>query len=121
VRTGLYSPVNIKMEKCKQAVGYEIISRVFTRLALEREITEPLAKLPHEYEDKVFRELNYGPVEGKFGYLIFKNDSRYDLEQELQLDIIGADIVWPKEAAEYERFNMVTEANSGTSLVLFRK
>ena len=46
-----------------------------------------MTKLPEEYEDKVFKELNYDPVEGKFGYLIFKNDSEYNLEQELQLDL----------------------------------
>ena len=63
------------MEKCKSKEGYEILSRVFTRIAMSREITEPLQKLPQEYEDKVFRELNYGPVDGKFGYLVFKNDS----------------------------------------------
>ena len=38
----------------------------------------------------------------------------------MQLDIIGADIVWPEDARDYERFNIVTDANS-TSLILFRK
>ena len=42
-----------------------------------------MTKLPEEYEDKVFKELNYTPVEGKYGYLIFKNDSDHSLEQEL--------------------------------------
>ena len=42
-----------------------------------------MTKLPEEYEEKVFKELNYAPVEGKYGYLIFKNDSEHPLEQEL--------------------------------------
>ena len=47
-------------------------------------MTEPhnnaLSELPPEYEDRVYRELNYGPVDGKFGYLIFKNEAKYELE-----------------------------------------
>ena len=38
----------------------------------------------------------------------------------MQIDLIGAEIVWPEDARDYERFNLVTEVNS-TSLVLFRK
>ena len=80
VRTGIYSPVNIRLEKCKNSTGYEVLQKVFTTIAMSREIKEPLQKLPQEYENKVFRELNYGPVDGKFGYLVFKNDSKYPLE-----------------------------------------
>jgi len=80
VRTGIYTPVPFKLERCERGYGYEIISRVFTRYALGRDISEPLKDLPKEYEEKIYRELNYDPVESKFGYLIFKNDSKYDLE-----------------------------------------
>ena len=83
IRTGIYTPVPFRLEKGERSYGYEIISRVFTRRALGRDISEPLKDLPKEYEEKVCRELNYDPVESKFGYLIFKNDSKYDLEQEL--------------------------------------
>ena len=68
------------MEKCKNSVGYALLATVFTSIAKGRQITEPLQKLPPEYDENVFRELNYGPVDGKFGYLVFKNDSKYPLE-----------------------------------------
>lgn len=87
MRTGIYSPITVKLEKCKPDAAYEIMEKVFTQIALSKEINDPMTKLPEEYEDKVFKELNYDPVEGKFGYLIFKNDSEYNLEQELQLDL----------------------------------
>ena len=87
VRTGIYSPITVKLEKCKPEAAYEIMEKVFTQIALSKEINDPMTKLPEEYEDRVFKELNYDPVDGKFGYLIFKNDSEYNLEQELQLDL----------------------------------
>ena len=96
------------------------MEKVFTQFALEREINDPMTKLPPEYEDQVFKELNYSPVEGKYGYLIFKNDSEHPLEQELQLDLQGADIIWPEDARDYERYTQITEVGE-TSLVLFRK
>ena len=56
----------------------------------------------------------------KFGYLLIKNDSKYALEQELQLELIGAEIVWPEDARDYDRFNVFTDVGS-TSLILLRK
>ena len=83
VRTGIYSPITVRLEKCQPDSAYQIMEKVFTQFALSREINDPMTKLPEEYEDKVFKELNYAPVEGKYGYLIFKNDSEHPLEQEL--------------------------------------
>ena len=72
--------MNIKLEKCKNSAGYAMLQKIFTNIAESREINEPLQKLPAEYDNRVFRELNYGPVDGKFGYLVFKNESKYPLE-----------------------------------------
>lgn len=120
MRTGIYSPITVKLEKCKPESAYDIMEKVFTNIALGFEISDPMTKLPDEYEDKVFKELNYAPVEGKYGYLIFKNDSEHPLEQDLQLDLAGADIIWPEDARDYERFTQVVDAGK-TSIILFRK
>ena len=62
VRTGIYSPFNIKIERCRNNVAYEILSNVFSSIAESRDITEPLQKLPQEYDNKVYRELSYNPL-----------------------------------------------------------
>ena len=49
IRTGIYSPYNIKLEKCKTNIAYPIMSAMFTNIAKGKEITEPLQKLPPEY------------------------------------------------------------------------
>ena len=36
IRTGIYSPVNIKMEKCKNNTGYSLLANVFTNIAKGR-------------------------------------------------------------------------------------
>ena len=79
-----------------------------------------MTELPSEYKKRCFKDIDSNPIHGLYGYILYKNISKYSMEQKLKIDIQGAEIIWPQEVVEFERFKLETEPES-YSLILFRK
>ena len=60
------------------------------------------------------------PVEGLFGFMAFRNESKLELEQKLQVEMEDAEVVWPKEARGNAEFIMNTPPGD-IGMILFRK
>ena len=87
VRTGVYSPDPIKLEKCERENAYQALSCIFKQFSEEKANSElePLKELPPEYKNGCYKDLEFKPISGMFGYMAFRNNSKILLEQKMQI------------------------------------
>ena len=122
VRTGLYSEEDIELEPYDREYGYEALAEVFSKNSSlkSKANLETMTDVPDEYKKRCFKDIDFSPVPGLFGYIIYTNVSSYALEQKLKIQLEGAEIVWPQAARDFYEFTLVTEPNSN-GIILTRK
>ena len=42
-----------------------------------------MTELPAEYKNRCYKDIDYNPVHGLYGYILYKNLSKYPLAQKL--------------------------------------
>ena len=82
IRTGIYAPIDLMLEKYERSSGYHALSQVFAQISDKKIIKnlQLMTELPSEYKNRCFKDIDADPVHGLYGYLLFKNISNYNME-----------------------------------------
>ena len=122
IRVGIYSPAQISLRKCDKETGFKAIAACFEEVSNDTPLSTctVLQDLPEVYKNHCYRHINQQPIDGLFGYLVFKNLSKVPLEQRLQVSLDQADVVWPEKAKSFNEFNLKIEPGE-VELIVFRK
>ena len=70
------------LEKYERNSGYYALSQVFAQISDKKSINnlQLMTELPAEYKNRCFKDIDAHPVNGLYGYVLFKNIAKHSME-----------------------------------------
>ena len=82
MRTGIYAPFEVTLEKYERESGYFAMAQVFSIISgnKSKNNLQLMTAVSKEFEHRCYKDIDFNPVIGLFGYIIYKNFSKHTLE-----------------------------------------